>query len=158
MSIACVICSKKGSYKCPKCLVSYCSVVCCKMHKESCSERAICIDPVSSSSSSNPQNAIPVSEVESEVSILQPDGNITKKETLPSNSARSLLTEEQKENLRKCKYLTDSLKSKRLRDTITSIDSAEDRLAALRKLTKRDPAFHEFTVKLKEGLSTSHKK
>ncbi|XP_019880413.1 zinc finger HIT domain-containing protein 3 [Aethina tumida] len=34
MAKVCVICGVEGKYKCPTCLVYYCSVTCCKKHRE----------------------------------------------------------------------------------------------------------------------------
>jgi hypothetical protein len=36
-SPVCIICSGANKYKCPKCRAPYCSVACCRTHKESCS-------------------------------------------------------------------------------------------------------------------------
>ncbi|KAI4455955.1 hypothetical protein MML48_8g00011484 [Holotrichia oblita] len=30
----CIICNEDGKYKCPTCLIYYCSVACCKKHRE----------------------------------------------------------------------------------------------------------------------------
>ncbi|KAK9710583.1 HIT zinc finger [Popillia japonica] len=30
----CIICNEDGKYKCPTCLIYYCSVTCCKKHRE----------------------------------------------------------------------------------------------------------------------------
>ncbi|CAH0563596.1 unnamed protein product [Brassicogethes aeneus] len=34
MDNSCVICKKDATYKCPTCLISYCSAICCKEHKK----------------------------------------------------------------------------------------------------------------------------
>ncbi|KAJ3645525.1 hypothetical protein Zmor_023173 [Zophobas morio] len=34
MEKSCIICEGDGKYKCPTCLVFYCSVQCCKKHRE----------------------------------------------------------------------------------------------------------------------------
>ncbi|CAG5135607.1 unnamed protein product, partial [Candidula unifasciata] len=37
MSSSCVVCSVQTTkYRCPQCLLRYCSLACCKTHKESC--------------------------------------------------------------------------------------------------------------------------
>jgi hypothetical protein len=105
----CVVCQKEGvsaPYKCPRCRELYCSVACCKVHKETCGS-----DSTNKEKKSDSQTDI-VPQPFSEIVVLQP---------------------EQIKKLRDSAELRELLKSKRLRSDLEAIDTATDRVHALRK-------------------------
>ena len=112
-------------YKCPKCRKLYCSVACCKVHKESCKEGG------------NGQSARDADgEDEHQAAALKPLGGV------------EILTTYQIDKLKKDPYIRGMLGSKRLQEHIRAIDSAEDRAEALRKRRKSNKEFHDFVQKM----------
>jgi zinc finger HIT domain-containing protein 3 len=113
----CVVCKKaEASYKCSKCRAPYCSVVCCKAHKEECSSE-LSTPPVNSLSSNTKIGVI--NEVE-------------------------LLSSEQLEALDRDQELQTLLRSERLAKHILQIDEATNRQGALKRLRATVPEFHSF--------------
>ena len=132
----CVICSKeKCTYKCPKCRVSYCSVICCSEHKQSCGAASLHFP--------SPAHSVQVpTPTDIEVLLLKPE---TKAAVLNSH------------------WLKDMLKSKRLREDILAIDSAPStsRQSLLKKLRATNPEFEGFVDTLLKDVvlpseSSSH--
>lgn len=130
----CLICSKHATkYRCPKCDVKYCSLGCFKTHKESCQ-----VNSVSAKELTPP--------------AAREDTSSSKED--PSLSLK-ILSSSQKEKLRNSKNLQEVLRSKRLRDHITEVDSAPDRQNALKCLRSKNQEFESFLqdilVVVKEG-------
>ena len=120
----------------------YCSLTCCKAHKEVCSSTQIS----SSSVISDTATLTAVSEPEAgiEISTTEP----TTKELIGVD----LLSEEKKNRLKNSPWLQDILKSNRLRSQIVEIDKSLDPLKALRNLRKMNPEFSEFVYRMLDVL------
>jgi hypothetical protein len=118
----CIVCSLENSkYKCPKCLSYYCSVVCCRTHKESCP-----LVPPSSPPKPTPKKTIKRRE---------------KPSTL-DNADMVVLSDEQKANLRSCKELCAIVKNKRLRNHLSLINNAgNNRQVKLKEVRENNPEF-----------------
>jgi hypothetical protein len=121
MNIKCSQCLNASKYKCPKkgCNARYCSVACCKEHKNSCAHIENIID----------KNTTLV--------IIESQNSDTR------DSELNLLTDSQKETLKSSIKLNNVLKSKRLRECIVQIDSSRNRQASL-KAARKNPEFEEF--------------
>ncbi|GFS01031.1 zinc finger HIT domain-containing protein 3 [Elysia marginata] len=62
---ACVVCKiETNKYRCPKCLQRYCSVTCCRVHKELCAEKSDVIKLASSTAVQREQIGKPCFEKE----------------------------------------------------------------------------------------------
>ena len=126
----CIVCSKSGSkYKCPKCRDSYCSVACCKVHRDLCKEE--------------------------EKSAPSKDEDDSKKNENGTKtlSGVDVLSSQQMEKLSKDPYISKMLRSKRLREHINAIDSAKDRAGALKTRRKSNVEFHTFAQKVLETIT-----
>jgi hypothetical protein len=130
----CSICTEKATkYRCPKCDIKYCTLVCFKTHKISCEEKNT-----------------------AEVVVVTSSAISKQEQSLSSSSSSNLLilSASQKDKLCHSKSIQDILKSKRLRDHISDVDSAPDRQKALRNLRSKnvefDPFLQELLVTIKE--------
>lgn len=134
----CIICNKENSnYKCPRCKTPYCSLACCKTHKQDCADvPSASATTVVTSSTSKIGN-----EAHKSIEAV--------KHTYPD-----LLTQEHMKKLESTPWLVKMLAgSKRLRDDIKSVDSATDRQAALTRIKLAKPHFGEFVDKLLQELN-----
>ena len=119
-----MVCSKAGgSYKCPRCYACYCSVACCKQHKEECSDTLEQESTVTASGASFGTEEVPLAE--STLLGVSGRGDDVKEDPLEEVV---LLGKDQQERLHSCLWLREALKSKRLREHILEVDG--DPLAA----------------------------
>ena len=147
MAAACIVCAaEKPSYKCPKCLQRYCSLECCKIHKEECISSSTTISPSSSTvlSTIAAPTVISAAEAGTEGSSAMP----TAKELIGVD----ILSKEEKDRLKKSSWLQDILKSNRLRSQIAEIDKSSEPLKALRELRKVNSEFNVFVHMMLEVL------
>ena len=137
----CIICQKVSCpYKCPKCLAFYCSAGCCASHKLSCpamlAKTPSATETSTEKETTNNEKLAIVSQTEkyssSEIVILEPD---------------------KKENLQKSRVLQSTLRSKRLRDDISCIDSSSDRQSALKAMRAKNPEFDNFVMLLLKNVN-----
>jgi zinc finger HIT domain-containing protein 3 len=131
----CVICKKSGSsYKCPKCLVFYCSAACCSTHKLEC-----------------------ITSVPADAGVSSRKVNIMDclRETKVQDNEVVILQSSEKEALQKSKELKDILRSKRLREDIAFVDSSANRQKALRIMRTMNPDFDRFVELLVGVVSTA---
>ena len=131
----CVICSAdNASYKCPSCRKRYCSAPCCKSHKISCINITRRIN----------ENR----KLEDEISrdLFQEERPLDETKIIDDEISFALF-QEARRNLSSSKFTLNVLKSKRLRSTISAIDSAPDRQVALKK-ARRNKDFDEFISKM----------
>jgi hypothetical protein len=123
----CVVCrTETNKYKCPKCRKFYCSVACCKVHKESCEE----------GDTSQPAKDSDREDDEHQAATPTPLSGV------------DVLTSKQIDKLKSDPYMKRILGSKRLQEHIRAIDSAEDRAGALQKRRKLNREFHDFVQKM----------
>jgi hypothetical protein len=114
----CIICKiENPKYKCPKCLQHYCSVACCKTHKETACTQQTAPPPQ------------PVKQLPSSNSAILKE------------MEQALLTDKQKERLKNSKELRSILKSQRLRSHFSQILSADNRLKKLSQMRQLNPEF-----------------
>jgi hypothetical protein len=131
----CVICTKeKSSYKCPRCSSFYCSVACCTTHKEICGKDVLPIV-------SDKLEILPNLSLTSLSPLLPPSSTLSNDD---KDNSDLLLGNDRINILLTSKWLQDTLKSKRLRDDILSVDSSINRQESLQKLRKINPHFEEF--------------
>mmetsp|Transcript_8433 Transcript_8433/g.8597 ORF Transcript_8433/g.8597 Transcript_8433/m.8597 type:complete len:144 (-) Transcript_8433:191-622(-) len=125
----CVCCSKANpSYRCPRCREKYCSVDCCSRHKSVCQK-------------------VDIDKLECKILPKTDTQPLPAVNTKDDSNRPILLNEQDYEYLRKSISLQRILKSERLREKITSIDSSPDRSVALKK-ARMNPEFEEFVDKL----------
>ena len=145
MAPICIVCAaEKPNYKCPKCLQRYCSLECCKTHKEEC---ILSHTTLSSSSAAISTTDIPAVESGAEAETGATNTVPTVKELI----GVELLSEQEKDRLKMSLWLQDILKSNRLRSQITEIDKSPEPLMALRELRKNSE-FNEFVHMMLEVL------
>lgn len=138
MAVTCVVCGVKDpKYKCPRCKdVRYCSVVCCKEHKNACTN--------GKSGEARKAEGEDADEGASEAR--------TETKTL---SGIDLLKASQMKKLETDPYIRKLLGSKRLQGHIRSVDEADDRPEALKKLRKNNKEFHEFVGNMLDAIATA---
>lgn len=134
MSSICIVCQQASNkYKCPTCKAIYCSVKCCKLHKEQNCQQ----EKLQQSGSSD----APTAE--------------TKEKAAVDDDVPQLLSTQQLNKLSSSTYIKSTLKSKRLREHIAGIDSivnSNERRNELHKMRKNNAQFNEFIVKMLEEI------
>lgn len=129
----CVVCGQAGcKYRCPQCRERYCSVSCCHQHKLSCGKNN------ETHSASTPSETNPSAQIQ-----LSVEGE---------GEEEGILTDDQRERLSRSSWLQDTLKSKRLTDTIDGILDGTDRSAELKRC-RQNPEFEAFVLRLLEEIS-----
>ncbi|XP_041008867.1 zinc finger HIT domain-containing protein 3 isoform X3 [Juglans microcarpa x Juglans regia] len=127
----CEICNETQSkYKCPACLVPYCSVVCFKKHKE-----IPCAKPVPSEEKSTTD---PESHLERPLNVEEP-GNVLQKLQLEAIASAS--------------EIRDALKDENLLKIIRNIDGSPDAENELDKAMEVE-VFRIFTDKVLPSVAT----
>lgn len=138
----CTICEKsQSSYKCPKCLSHYCSLLCFKKHKRECPvfqklKQESDADKGSSGTAVSERNSAQLEK-----------GNIRKKK-------EAELPKHLKLRLSGSKWLTNILSSKKLKRQLESIDSAPDREQSLKKMRENSNFENEFVGPLLDILKS----
>lgn len=123
----CQICKTvKNKYRCPRCAVKYCSKDCFKLHRET---SCVKVD-------------VDIASMKPATSALEPVASTTQFST---TEVSLLLSEKQKNDLSNNQVLKKLCGSKRLRAHLEQIDSAPDRLSALRNLRTQSSNFDEIT-------------
>ena len=134
MSSICIVCQQASNkYKCPTCKAIYCSVKCCKLHKEQNCQQ----EKLQQSGSLD----VPTAE--------------TKQKAEVDDDVPQLLSTQQLNKLSSSTYMKSTLKSKRLREHIAGIDgivNSNERRNELHKMRKNNVQFNEFIVKMLEEI------
>ena len=157
----CSVCSGEPKYKCPTCRAFYCSVACCRTHKETCSKI----------NKEEKETTKINKETSKYVSIDSLPQYFSLKPTFPSRSNRikrnndlgqddnddddSLdeqwkITESMKSNVKRSEWLRNELKDGGLRTLISGIvnTSGSQKHLALKQAKERYPLFQTFLDKL----------
>lgn len=130
---SCCVCqSKEPKYKCPKCLLPYCSVNCCKEHKL---EKCVFQAPVTPIIKHEERPIVP--------------SNVPAQELV-------VLTEAQKERLRSSSKLRALLKNTRLQRHLSLINDerAERRQQKLKEIRENNPEFEEVVSLFLEAVTS----
>ncbi|XP_076934233.1 uncharacterized protein LOC143600421 isoform X2 [Bidens hawaiensis] len=128
----CKVCvNAESKYKCPVCLIPYCSLTCFKKHKE-----IPCVKPVAAS----------VNDTSAPVSTVDVD------RPCYVDAADEVLQRSQLECIATNTEIIDALKDKELQKLIHKIDSSTDAGTELDKAMK-DEAFRLFTEKILSTLN-----
>ncbi|KAL8224998.1 hypothetical protein R6Q57_017555 [Mikania cordata] len=128
----CKVCEKTESrYKCPVCLIPYCSLVCFKKHKE-----IQCVKPV------------PALDNDTSTTITTVDVD----RPFYVDAADEVLQRSQLECIASNTEIIDALKDKELQKLIHKIDSSADSESELDKAME-DEAFRLFTEKILSTLN-----
>ncbi|XP_064425017.1 zinc finger HIT domain-containing protein 3 isoform X2 [Latimeria chalumnae] len=131
----CGICAGEApKYRCPACRTRYCSVPCCKKHKESCIPSE---EPVPATVT------LHVSPSLRGVVQAENQGNSRSVDNLLDEDEESDRVCPQKLKLLESEDLKDLLCNPHLRQLLLSIDQAEDK-ASVMKVTMQEPLFVEF--------------
>lgn len=130
---ACQVCNENAfKYKCPKCRIPYCSVVCYKKHQEEkCGE--------------------PKKE---DISQVEPEPAVAEIAVPVVNSPEWKLSIKQLDQLESSTYVKNAVKDTRLQAVIRQIDGAEDREEALEKMMATDPHFKTFVDQMITEMNT----
>ncbi|KAI7983277.1 Zinc finger HIT domain-containing protein 3 [Camellia lanceoleosa] len=129
----CQVCDEAQSkYKCPTCLIPYCSVVCFKKHKE-----VPCVKPESSSEAKLTSPSGPILHVERSYHVDEPS---------------VVLQQLQLESIASSSEIRDALKDKELQKLIYSIDCSADAENELNKAMEVE-AFRIFSDKILSTIS-----
>lgn len=140
----CVVCQKVNSnYRCPTCRLHYCSVSCCTTHKLNCetqTNQTKVEGEKGAGHGDRPSNSDGIVPVES----IKIQDNQSKKimQISSDTDQQRILTTEEKQKLADSSELLERLKSKRLRNELIKIDTAENRQEELKKLRKNSEFDH----------------
>ncbi|CAH1183143.1 unnamed protein product [Phaedon cochleariae] len=121
----CEICSKEGKYKCPTCLIHYCSVNCFKTHKENNKCEVATVSKKVDQDGDQPKKENPTRR---EVKIDETDS------TIPQSTLEMLKTN---------KEVKDLLDNPHLRNLLVTIDESENAEEIMQK-AMQEPIFVEF--------------
>ncbi|KAI9984196.1 hypothetical protein PInf_013769 [Phytophthora infestans] len=116
MAQLCMVCeTTESKYKCPTCRAPYCSLACCKKHKETPCEPASVLEKSQESlqSTPTPANAKDVDE--------------------EGENNTETLTEEQMDALRMSNGVKNMLANPAITQALTQIDSSQDKMKMLEK-------------------------
>ncbi|XP_024030082.1 zinc finger HIT domain-containing protein 3 [Morus notabilis] len=129
----CLVCNQAASkYKCPSCLLPYCSLTCFKKHKE-----IPCSMPVASEQNQK-STANPESRVERPLNVDEP-GEVVKRSQHEATASSS--------------DIRDALKDEDLQKLICAIDSSLDPESELDKAMEVE-VFRTFTNKILSTISS----
>jgi len=143
----CSVCNEENSkYKCPKCRSFYCSVGCCKKHKENCIGVILNKNDTNHMKSQYVGKALPQEEVREK---------IEHRKILASTSTEDTQEEEWRltpgtiSRLETNDWLREEIKSDGgLRQILVDIDTSNDRFAALETAKLNYPNFSKFIDKM----------
>ncbi|EGZ13279.1 hypothetical protein PHYSODRAFT_354965 [Phytophthora sojae] len=123
----CAVCeTAEAKYKCPTCRAPYCSLVCCKKHKETPCEPA------------------PAPEKPQEPPTATPaTGSASAVEKQEEEDGTEKLTDEQMSVLKTSAGVKEMLANPAIMQALTQIDSTQDKMKTLEKALL-DPAFAKF--------------
>ncbi|XP_075448345.1 zinc finger HIT domain-containing protein 3 [Ascaphus truei] len=123
----CCVCSEEApKYRCPGCRSRYCSVSCCKKHKEECVQKpAPHVTDAAVSPAGRRETPFP------------------KRDFLDEDDATDRVPEQKLKLLGESEELKNLLLNPHLRQLLTNIDQAEGREAAMKKCMQ-EPLFVEF--------------
>ncbi|KAK1943535.1 Zinc finger HIT domain-containing protein 3 [Phytophthora citrophthora] len=126
MAQQCAVCeAAEAKYKCPTCRAPYCSLVCCKKHKET-----PCEPPSTPEQPQEPPQSTPTPATAM---------NVDAKDEDPVEK----LTDEQMDVLRTCADVKEMLSNPAITQALTQINSSQDKMKALEKALL-DPTFAKF--------------
>ncbi|KAJ0251610.1 HIT-type Zinc finger family protein [Hirschfeldia incana] len=155
----CEICEKVVSkYKCPSCLVPYCSLGCFKKHKES-----PCANKPSSAAEEKPASAAKEVPLETKDVVLKTEDKASASSTAKEVPvARPITVEEEKyvvdksqlEAIASSSEIREALKDESLQKLISSIDSSSNSLRELDEAMGVE-AFRLLTEKILSNISKS---
>jgi hypothetical protein len=147
---ACCVCSVNDTppqYKCPRCKAQYCSVACCKKHKETCSQEK----KPQEGKVENPSkyaNQLPFPLTSNQPFSRQGDLEDDEDDD-DSMDEEWKINEEMKSTLSRSEWLRNELKDGGLKDLIAQIVSAGNRKdLVLLQVKERYPSFKTFLDKL----------
>lgn len=124
----CKVCEEAESkYKCPACLIPYCSLVCFKKHKE-----ISCVKPVPTPENDTTSTTIPAIDVDRPCYV---------------DDVSDVLSHSQLECIASSTEIHDALKGKELQELIRNIDCSADAEAVLDKAMEQE-GFRLFTEKI----------
>ncbi|KAG5871621.1 hypothetical protein JTB14_014466 [Gonioctena quinquepunctata] len=120
MNKTCEICHKQGKYKCPTCLIFYCSVPCCKKHREN-----------------NCQVGQSVESFEKDVEVH----DVLKKRKFDTSA--STVSEERLKCLKTDEDVNKLLTNNHLKNLLVAVDKSENADEIMQK-AMQEPIFVEF--------------
>ncbi|KAG6613907.1 putative MYND Zn-finger protein/hormone receptor interactor [Phytophthora cinnamomi] len=122
----CAVCeTAEAKYKCPTCRAPYCSLVCCKKHKETPCESAPVPEQPQEPPTSAPATATAMDAEEEDANLAEN------------------LTDEQLGVLRTSAGVKEMLANPAITQALTQIDSSQDKMKTLEKALL-DPTFAKF--------------
>ncbi|CAH1963217.1 unnamed protein product [Acanthoscelides obtectus] len=119
MNKTCEVCQKEGRYKCPTCLIFYCSVTCCRKHRENKCE-----------------------VLKSDLKEDDKNELIVKKRKLESTETDTVL-KEKLELIKTSEDVKKLLANGHLRNLLVTIDKSENAEEVMQK-AMQEPIFLEF--------------
>ncbi|KAM4701004.1 zinc finger HIT domain-containing protein 3 [Discoglossus pictus] len=127
MPSCCVCAGETPKYRCPGCRARYCSVSCCKKHKEECALKAAPVTPANISPTARGAQSLPT-RVD---------------EFIDKDDESDRVPEERLKLLDESKELQDLLLNPHLRQLLTTLDCSGEREAVMKKCMQ-EPLFVEF--------------
>ncbi|XP_042046675.1 zinc finger HIT domain-containing protein 3-like isoform X1 [Salvia splendens] len=145
----CQVCDDAESkYKCPTCLITYCSVACFKKHKEvPCQKTESVKEEKVSDPSSTTNNNKPTPS--STINDNQPPPNSTTNDSQPPyvDEPSEVLQESQLQSVASSNEIRDLVKNEKLQKLIHSIDCSADPESELDKAMEEE-SFSQFAEKI----------
>ncbi|NXC28777.1 ZNHI3 protein, partial [Campylorhamphus procurvoides] len=125
---ACGECGEPGCYRCPRCAAPYCSVRCCRTHRERC------VPPSSRDKEQEQDQDPPAAPAHGPWTLQDILGEEDEQDRVPLQKLKLLGESEE---------LRDLLLNPHLRQLLLTIDQAEDKSSLMRRFMQ-EPLFVEF--------------
>lgn len=122
MNKTCEICQKEARYKCPTCLIFYCSVPCCKKHR---------------------QNKCEVIQRDDPDEQTEAENLIVKKRKIEPLAKEAAVTDDKLKLLNTNEEVNSLLSNSHLRNLLSTIDKADNADEVMQK-AMQEPIFVEF--------------
>ncbi|XP_062968112.1 zinc finger HIT domain-containing protein 3 [Cynocephalus volans] len=132
-TVVCVVCLEKPKYRCPACLVPYCSVTCFRKHKEQCNPET---HPVEKKIGS----AVPAKTIRP---VENKDDDDSVADFLNSDEEEDRVSLQSLKNLGESATLRSLLLNPHLRQLMVSLDQGDNK-AKLMRAYMQEPLFVEF--------------
>ncbi|NWH79943.1 ZNHI3 protein, partial [Piaya cayana] len=126
----CGVCGAEGRYRCPRCAATYCSVPCCRTHKERCApERAEAPGSRPRAAEGQPRSS--------------PAGPQPLEDILAEGDEQDRVPLQKLQLLGESEELRGLLLNPHLRQLLLTVDQAEDKSSLMKKYMQ-EPLFVEF--------------
>ena len=142
----CEVCTDADSkYKCPQCLIYYCSLNCFKNHKDGCNKKEEITSNNTSTSESQSNTTTSTAENASLPKLVDYEDDKSNKSFELKNIEYDFVSLQSLNQLENSDELKQILANKHLRDLLTDINKHDDNIDEKMQKAMQEPLFQEFS-------------